>query len=182
MRIKKLTEKIAVPDKVTVSAQKGLVTVKGPKGELVRQFTFPRVEVAMEEGKLAVFVKNANKKDKTQLGTVASHITNMIKGVTEGHKYRLKICSGHFPMTVEVKGNTFTIKNFLGEKIPRVLQLKEGASVKVEGSEITVESNDIEKAGQVAADIELLTRIVKRDIRIFQDGIYMTHKSKRELA
>ena len=178
----KKEERVAAPAGVTLQVSGRDITVKGPKGELVRQFTFQRVEVGMEDGKLIVSVKNANKKDKTQLGTVASHITNMIKGVTDGHKYRLKICSGHFPMTVEIKGNIFTIKNFLGEKVPRVLQLKEGATVKLEGNEVLVEGNDIEKAGQVAADIELLTRIVKRDIRIFQDGIYITHKSKRELA
>jgi len=181
MRIKKLTEKVEIPEKVQVTIEGTTITTKGPKGELKRKFPFKNIETTTEGNMLYVTVKNANKNDKTHVGTVQSHIKNMMTGVSKGHTYKLKICSGHFPMTVGVSGNTFTIKNFLGEKIPRVLTLKQGASVKVEGNDITVEGNDIEIAGQVAADIELLTRITKRDIRIFQDGIYITHKSKKKL-
>jgi large subunit ribosomal protein L6 len=85
-------------------------------------------------------------------------------------------------MNVSVSGDTFAIKNFLGEKVPRTLKIKEGVTVKVEGTDVTVESTDIEKAGQVAADIEQLTRITNRDIRIFQDGIYIVEKSRKPLS
>ncbi len=181
MRIKKQVEKVNVPEKVQVEINGKTIKIKGPKGELSRTFIFPRVELSHENNQVLVFVKDSTKAEKTQVGTTASHITNMMKGVTEGHTYKLKICSGHFPMSVAVTGDTFTIKNFFGEKVPRTLKIKEGAKVTVSGNEITVEGIDIEKAGQVAADIELLTRIVKRDIRIFQDGIYMTQKSKKQL-
>jgi large subunit ribosomal protein L6 len=181
MRVKKLIEKIILPEKVQVTLENGVAKVKGPKGELERQFKYRHVDITQEGNKIILSVKDANKKDKMQLGTVASHITNMVKGVSEGHLYRLKICSGHFPMTVAITGKQFQIKNFLGEKVPRTIELKEGATVKVEGNEITVESTDIEKAGQIAADIEQLSRITNRDIRIFQDGIYITKKAKRTL-
>jgi large subunit ribosomal protein L6 len=100
----------------------------------------------------------------------------MIKGATEGHVYKLKVCSGHFPMNVAVAGKDFVVKNFLGEKKPRQVAIKEGVDVKVEGEIVTVESCDKELAGQTAADIETLTRITNRDLRIFQDGIYITEK------
>ncbi|MBN1544606.1 50S ribosomal protein L6 [Candidatus Woesearchaeota archaeon] len=181
MRIPELTEEIELPDNVEVKVEGRTVTIKGPKGELKRTFNFPGMEIKMEKDLLTIMFKNATKKEKTMLGTAYSHINNMITGLTEGHEYRLKICSGHFPMNVSMSGDTFIIKNFLGEKVPRTLKIKQGAKVKIEGNEVTVESNNIEIAGQVAADIEQLTRITNRDIRIFQDGIYIIKKSGKEM-
>jgi large subunit ribosomal protein L6 len=73
------------------------------------------------------------------------------------------------------------IKNFLGESVPRKMAIKPNVEVKIEGEEIIVSSPDKEAAGQVAGDIEQLTRIKKRDIRIFQDGCYITHKAGKEI-
>ena len=117
------------------------------------------------------------------INTFKAHLIHMIVGSMEGHVYKLKICSGHFPMTVAMKGDTLEVKNFLGEAHPRTLKIKQGADVKVNGEEIVVESPDKEIAGQTAADIEQLTRITNRDRRIFQDGIYIVEKSKsRQIA
>ena len=84
-------------------------------------------------------------------------------------------------MNVSTSNNKLIVKNFLGEKVPRILQLKEGADVKIEGEIIKVESSNKELAGQVSADIEQLTRRPGYDSRIFQDGIYITNKDGREL-
>ncbi len=153
------------------------VRIKGDKGELERTFMFPKLSFAKEGESITITVEKPTKREKTKAGTARAHIRNMIKGVKEGHTYKLKICSGHFPMNVTVSGDTLTIKNFLGEKIPRTLKIKDGANVKIDGEFITVNSTDKEIAGQVAADIEQLTRITNRDIRIFQDGIYITEKA-----
>jgi large subunit ribosomal protein L6 len=86
-------------------------------------------------------------------------------------------------MTVTFSNNQFTIKNYLGEKNPRVLDLKKyGADVKlkVKGDLIEVESHELEKAGIVATKLEAMTRETKKDVRIFQDGIYITKKPKRD--
>lgn len=182
MRLPELKVSIAIPEGVQITTAGGRVTLKGPKGEISREFRFPRIVVSVEGDKLTLSSKNASKREKTKMGTVKAHIRNMLKGITEGHVYRLKICSGHFPMNVSVSGNTLTVKNFFGEKVPRTLKIKEGAEVKIDGSDITVESTDIEKAGQVAADIEQLTRLTDKDIRIFQDGIYIVEKSKKTLT
>jgi len=134
-------------------------------------------ELSRVDPKRMVLAQNAQRPlMKTMGGTLKAHIYNMIKGVTEGHEYKLKICSGHFPMNVSLNGDVFTVKNFLGEKIPRTVKIKEGADVKVDGEQVTVSGIDIEIAGQVAADIEQLCRITNRDIRIFQDGIYIIKK------
>ncbi len=59
--------------------------------------------------------------------------------------------------------------------------IKDGADVKLDESFVTVEGIDIEIVGQTAADIEQLTRITNRDIRIFQDGIYIIEKPGKVL-
>ena len=102
----------------------------------------------------------------------------MLDGLSEGFKYKLKICSGHFPMSVNVEGSKLKIKNFLGEKIPREATLLKGVKVEVKGNEISLEGSDIEKLGQTASNIEQSTRITNRDRRVFQDGIYIVEKAK----
>lgn len=85
-------------------------------------------------------------------------------------------------MNASLSGNIFTVKNFLGEKKPRTVQVKDGVKVQIEGAEIKVEGIDLDKVGQTAADIEQLTRVTNKDIRIFQDGIYMIEKSGKKLV
>ena len=113
--------------------------------------------------------------------TFTAHIKNLVKGVTEGHMYKLKICSGHFPMNVSVTGNEFIVKNFIGEKVPRKVELVKGTTVKVEGSDVIIEGIDREKTGMMAARIEQMTRRPGFDTRIFQDGIYIVEKDGKEI-
>ncbi len=171
-----MKQELAIPEKVEVGVDKNRVSVKGPKGQIQREFRSKNVMISVDNGKVLLFAKDADKKDKTMMNTFKAHIHNMMVGVVEGYVYTLKICSGHFPMNVSIKGNEFSIKNFLGEKVPRTVKIVEGVSVKVDGEKVTVEGIDIEKCGQCAASIELATRITNRDKRIFQDGIWLTSK------
>lgn len=84
-------------------------------------------------------------------------------------------------MTVAVSKNELVVKNFLGEKVPRIIKLKENVTVKIEGEHIKIESPDKELAGQCAADIEKLTRRPGFDTRIFQDGIYIINKAGKDI-
>lgn len=175
-----MEERLDIPEGVQVSFQNGTITVKGSKGELKRTFDDPWLEITTEGNVLKARVKKATKREKTRLYTYLRHINNMMKGVLEPMRYKLKICSGHFPMNVSMSGTTFSIKNFLGEKVPRTLKIKEGVTVKLDGDIVQVESIDIELAGQVAGQLERLTRITNRDLRIFQDGIYIIEKPQKK--
>ncbi|MBN2111521.1 50S ribosomal protein L6 [Candidatus Woesearchaeota archaeon] len=176
-----MNEEVEVPKGVEVKLEKGLITVKGAKGECKRVFADPKVTIKVEKESVVVSAKSTTKREKTKVGSYAAHVKNMIKGASQGHVYKLKICSGHFPMNVAVTGKDFIVKNFLGEKHPRILKLKEGVKVTIDGEIITVEGCNKELAGQVAADIESLTRITNRDLRVFQDGIYMTNKDGKDI-
>lgn len=176
MKIKKLVEEIVIPDGVEVNIDDG-ISVKGEKGHVTRSFMIPLISINIENKKiiLKALSKKLTKKDKRVIGTISSHIRNMIKGVVDGYEYRLKICSGHFPISVGVEGNKVVIKNFFGEKIPRKVEFS-GVDVKVDGDIISVIGIDKEKVGNVAAKIEQITKIKGRDRRIFQDGCFIIKK------
>lgn len=176
-----IRKEIEVGQGTTATIKDAVLTIKGPKGEVSRDFTYPTVDIVVEEGKVVLKADKATKREKTILSSFAAHVKNMIKGVNELHTYKLKICSGHFPMNVSISGNDVIIKNFFGENVPRKTNLPVGADVKVAGDEITITSPDKELAGRAAAKIENLCRITNRDIRIFQDGCYITHKAGKDI-
>ncbi|MBI4452640.1 50S ribosomal protein L6 [Candidatus Woesearchaeota archaeon] len=176
-----LAEEIEMPNGVTASLSGQFLLIKGPAGEVKRSLTQQKVKIKTENGRILFEAKRATKKDKKLLGSLRAHVKNMVRGSVQAHTYILKICAGHFPVTATVSGNKLTVKNFFGEKVPRILQLKEGANVKIEGSMIYVTSPNKEIAGQVSADIEQLTRRPGFDLRVFQDGIYIINKDGKEL-
>ena len=176
-----IKEKIEIPKDVQIKVDGALIQVKGPKGEISRKFLHPKVKVGVKENQVLIASKKATKREKKIIGTFKAHFKNMLKGVVEPFVYKLKICSSHFPMTASVKDNEFSIQNFLGENVPRTLLFKKGVNIKVEGTDVIVESPDKELAGQTAASIEQLCKITNRDRRIFQDGIYIVSKAGKKI-
>ncbi len=171
-----------MPAGVSAQLRGASLKVKGPKGEAERVFLHPKLNLSLEGNKIVLEAPKGTKREKKMVGSFSSHIKNIIKGVQEPHFYKLKVCSGHFPMNVSVSGQEFVIKNFLGESVPRKVLLPKGVEVKVSGTDITVSGADKELAGQAAAKIESLCRITNRDIRIFQDGCHITHKAGKDVA
>ncbi|WP_297477442.1 50S ribosomal protein L6 [Thermococcus sp.] len=174
-------EEVEIPEGVEVTVENNVVKVKGPKGELEREFSYPGVKIFTEDGKVVVFKEFPRKRDIAIARTFKAHIANMIKGVTEGFTYKLKAVYSHFPMTVKVQGDEVLIENFLGEKNPRRAKILPGVTVKVRGQEVIVEGIDKEAVGQTAANIEQATRITKWDRRVFQDGVYIVEKAGKPI-
>ena len=172
---------IELPEKVEAKVEGSMIILKSGKEENKMDISNPQISVAIKDRSIIIASEKSTKKEKKLVFTYNAHIKNMIKGVVEGHRYILKICSGHFPMNVSVNNNQFMKKNFIGEKHPRTLNIKKGVTVKVEGDKITIESADIGLAGTVASDIEKLTRRPNFDPRIFQDGIYLIDKNGKEI-
>ena len=178
---KELYKKIEIPEGIEAEIKGSHVKIKGPEGENSRQFNIHSLELVKEGGIISIGNKNSTKKEKKLMNTIAAHIRNMIKGVQGKFEYELKAVFSHFPMTIEVKGHEVTIKNFLGERTPRKTSIPFGVDIEVNGAVIKIKSADKELAGQAVAKLEAVTRIRKRDKRIFQDGIFMTKKAGREI-
>ena len=177
MKLTKIERKIIVHKEVEAKIENGLVKMKGQRGVISRILRYPSIKIKKENDKIIVFSENQSKKQKRIINTYVSIIKIMITGVLYGYTYKLKICSGHFPMKVSVDSNIVTINNFLGEKIPRKAKILPNVSVKIDNDIIQVEGTDIESTSQTAANMEQATRITNRDRRIFQDGIFIIEKA-----
>lgn len=176
---KDLERVIEVPEGITVEIAGNNVTVKGNGNEIKKEMNFYKIDSKVESGSVTLSSKGATRRQAKMMGTIAAHIKNMIKGASEEFEYTLEVCNVHFPMNVKADNDKVVIKSFLGETTERHSKILPGVKVDVKGSTITVTSNDIEAAGQTAANLEKATRLKGRDRRIFQDGIFITHKPGR---
>jgi len=169
-------EVIHVPQGVTVTITGSTLKVKGKNGELARSFPGQGIAVKKEGNDVVIHADLPRKKTRALVGTYAAHIRNMVKGATENYEYKMKICFSHFPIKTKVQGEHFIIENFLGERTPRKARIMGSTKVKVSGEEISLTGPNVEHVSQTAANIEQATIIRGFDIRVFQDGIYITSK------
>ncbi len=172
-----MKEEFKAPDGVQVTLKDKTVTVKGPKGTISKTLAHPKIALAVSGDTIQFSCTQApHKREKALLGTYKAHIRNMVKGVTQGYEVSMKTVFSHFPIKSNVEGNHLMIQNFLGERYPRKAEIMESVKVEVKGETITVSGIDKEKVGQTAANIERATKVKDRDIRVFQDGIYIVKR------
>jgi len=169
-----------LPEGVQLTIEGRKIKASGPKGTLEEDFSHLPVHFALEGGTLRVFSLWARKREVALVGTALAHVRNMIRGVTSGFTYKLKIVYAHFPMTVKVqeKEKRLTIENFTGEKTPRIARIVGSVKVKVVSDEIHVRGNNLQEVSQTASNIQAATRIRDKDQRVFLDGIYVFEKSE----
>ncbi|MCK5112218.1 MAG: 50S ribosomal protein L6 [Thermoplasmatales archaeon] len=173
----KIKEEIEIPNGVEVSLEEKMTHVKGEKGSLSKMLSHPKIDLKVKNNIVEISCsKSPHRKEKALMGTFAAHIRNMIKGVTEGFEYKMKTVYAHFPIKTSVEGNEFVIQNFLGERSPRKAKILENVKVETMGDNVTVSGIDKDKVGQTVANIERATKVKHRDIRVFQDGVYLISK------
>jgi large subunit ribosomal protein L6 len=170
------TRTVQIPKEVTVTLDGKTIEVKGEKGRLAKDFSQTPIVIRVDENEITVSALRQKRKESALVGTVCSHVKNMIKGVTKGFTYKLKIVFSHFPISVKVQGNRVVIENFIGERNPRAANIVGDSSVSVKGDDIIVKGVSIEDVSQTAANIEQATIVRRRDTRKFLDGIYVFEK------
>ena len=181
MVLVELTERtMEIPEAVQLAVDGKRIKVTGPKGVLEENFSHLPVHFTVEKNTLRVYSRWARKREIALVGTALAHVRNMIRGVTNGYIYKLKIVYAHFPVTVKVheKEKNLTIENFTGEKTPRVIRIVGAAKVKVAGEDIYVQGTNLTDVSQTAANIQTGTRIIDKDQRVFLDGIYIYEKAE----
>ena len=178
MRAIEVSKIIQIPGDVELSVEGLKVTVKGQKGTLTRNFSHAPISIKLEEKIIRIWVEWPRKKEAALVGTVYSHIQNMITGVTKGFTYKLKIVFSHFPISVKVKDKTILIENFTGERSPRKVKIMGDTQIKVQTEDIIVQGIDVEDVSQTAANIEQGTKVKRKDPRVFLDGIYVNERGE----
>jgi large subunit ribosomal protein L6 len=172
-----IKEAIKIPDGVQITVEGKNVTVKGKKGSMSKLLSHPKIDFAIVDNMIHISCSQSpHRKEKALIGTYKAHIRNMMKGVTEGYECTMKTVFSHFPIKTSTEGNQLVIQNFLGERFARRAEILENVKVEVKGDVITLTGIDKEKVGQTAANIERATKVKNRDIRVFQDGIYITKR------
>ena len=179
-RVELAERDLPIPEGVQLSVEGRRIKATGPKGTLEEDFAHLPVQFALKDQTLTIYAPWARKREVALVGTALAHVRNMIRGVTSGYTYKLKIVYAHFPVTVKVneKEKKLTIDNFTGEKTPRVAKIIGNAKVKVVGDEIHVQGNSLSDVSQTAANIQDGTRIPDKDQRVFLDGIYVFEKKE----
>ncbi len=170
---------IIIPDGISVDIERLKISVSGAKGALEKDLFSPLfrdVKIEKTGNRIVITSESEKRKTKSIAGTMEAHIINMIRGVSDGYKYKLKIVYMHFPITVKVSGKEVIVQNFLGEKMPRKAEIIGDVKVEVRDDEIIVSGINKEDVGQTAANIERATWIKARDRRIFQDGIFLVSR------
>lgn len=176
-KVAEIKETIEIPSDVEISVEEKTVQVKGEKGSLSKILSHPKIDLKVKDDIIEISCSNYPKrKEKALIGTFKAHIKNMIKGVTEGFEYQMKTVYSHFPIKTSVESNEFIIQNFLGERSPRKAKILENVNVEINGDDIKISGINKEAVGQTAANIERAAKVKRRDIRIFQDGVYIVNK------
>ena len=140
---------IPVPSGVDVTIDGQSVTVKGPKGTLTRTIV-PSITVVNDDGTLNVTRPDDERDNRALHGLTRSLINNMVIGVTDGFSKRLEIVGVGYRAAAQGKNLNLT----LGFSHPVVYAAPEGITIETPTqTEIIVKGTDVQKVGQVAADI-----------------------------
>ena len=167
---------IEMPEGVTAALEGRTLSIKGKLGEAKKHFDKVSVNVAVEGNKVVISPFSEKKKDNVIINTVLSLVNNMVTGVTRGYTYRLKVVYAHFPISVKTRGDEIHVENFVGERSPRVAKIVGDCKVTIEGDDIIVKGVSPEDVGQTSANVELATKVRRKDQRIFLDGVYIYQK------
>jgi len=167
---------IKIPNDIDVSIVQNKVSIRGPLGELERNFSDAPVNIRHIDAEIVIEAFWPDKKKTAMVGTVSSHIKNLMTGVLKGFMYKMKIVYAHFPMTVKIVDRKIIIENFQGERKPRIAKILGDVKVEVAGDDVMISGTNVEDVSQVAANIQQATLIKKKDPRVFLDGIYVYEK------
>ncbi len=144
---------IAIPPSAEVTVSDGSIHIKGPKGTLTKP-SHRLVSVEVGEGGVQVAAKGSTIEARALVGTYASHVRNMLEGVTAGYTKKLMVEGVGFKW--DVAGDKLNLS--LGFSHPVQMIIPSGLAVKAERNTLTIEGFDKELVGQFAANVHALKK------------------------
>jgi len=144
---------ITIPEKVEVVKEGEVVRVKGPLGELDRFFK-KDIEIDIKDNLITLRPQKITGEISALWGTYASHLQNMIKGVTDGFIKKMIIEGIGFKAQTE--GTKLVLS--LGFSHPVKKEIPEGLKVAVEKNLIIISGTDKEKVGKFSAEVRALKK------------------------
>jgi large subunit ribosomal protein L6 len=144
---------IIIPEKTTVTMDGGIISVKGPLGEIKRDFK-PRISIKIENNTITLTPNDPTHETNALWGTYASHLKNMIQGVNKFFSKKLLIEGIGFK--VEVKGNEMTFNLGFSHQVKK--SIPANLKVTAEKGTITISGADCDAVGQFAAEIRDLKK------------------------
>ena len=144
---------VTIPKGVEVKADRELVRVKGPKGELASRIP-PGITVSVADGQVRFARSGDEPQQRAFHGLLRSLVANSVEGVTKGFSRDLEIVGVGYK--AEVKGKAIVFS--LGYSHPINFPIPEGISVALDAKagKLTVSGPDRQKVGQTAAEIRKL--------------------------
>lgn len=144
---------IIIPQGVTVAVQGQNINVTGLKGTLSRSFR-DEIGVEVKSGAVVVAPKKETKLARSLWGTYASHIKNMIEGVTVGFSKKLEIQGIGYKAAIQ--GQDLLLS--LGFSHPVIFKTPKGIVFQIEKNIVTVSGIDKEEVGKAAAELRALKK------------------------
>ncbi|HIH10212.1 MAG TPA: 50S ribosomal protein L6 [Candidatus Diapherotrites archaeon] len=171
-----IVETIEIPAGVQAELDRNSLKVKGNGKENSREFKAGNIFLRIDGQKIEVVATSSRRNVLAQASTSASHIRNLITGLEKTFECRLEIVYSHFPINAAVKGSFVEINNLAGAKHPKKARIIGNTKVEIKGKDVTVRGQNKDDVGQTAANMEQITRVRGKDIRVFQDRIYVVSK------
>jgi len=144
---------LQIPEKTEAKLADGVLSIKGPKGELAKTFK-SIIEIKIEGGTITLAPLKKDLQTNALWGTYASHVKNMLKGVTEGYTEKL-ILEG-IGYKAEVVGTNLNMA--LGFSHPVKVEIPAGITVTFEKGLMTISGFNKELVTQFAAKIRSLKK------------------------
>ena len=143
---------IVLPAGVEISNKDNVVTVKGPKGELTREFS-KDIEIRVEGTEVTLHRPNDSKEMKTIHGTTRALLNNMVIGVSEGFKKELEMRGVGY--RAQLQGNKLVLA--VGKSHPDEVEAPAGITFELPNpTTIVISGISKEKVGQTAAYVRSL--------------------------
>ncbi|KNA11487.1 hypothetical protein SOVF_134840 [Spinacia oleracea] len=136
MKLVRSSDSMEIPEGIDIKVDAKIIVVSGPRGTLSRNFKHLNLDfelVTDEEGKKKLNIDSwfGTRKTSASIRTAISHIENLITGVTKGYRYKMRMVYAHFPINASITNSnkSIEIRNFLGEKRVRKVDMLEGVSI-----------------------------------------------------